>query len=153
MFLPTNSHIFCWMLGNLTWSGFSPGGTHVYSSNAHPESSSECWLGIWRGISTVPEPAWFPSAEFVVPPLPNVDPVPLRLLGFALSIELFRAFPLALEVPDVVGEDPPGVSEPGGWTKLGWAPADITRGSMKPADEEEAWWSSFGHLQFRQTFL
>ena len=64
-------------------------------------------------MSTVPAPG-FPSVEFPVPPLPTVDPVPLRLLGFALSIELFRAFPFALDVPEVVGEEPPGVSDPGG---------------------------------------
>ena len=29
----------------LTWSGFSPGGTQVYSSKAHPESSSE-WANV-----------------------------------------------------------------------------------------------------------
>ena len=32
----------------LTWSGLSPGGTQVYSSKAHPESSSE-WAKVCRG--------------------------------------------------------------------------------------------------------
>lgn len=27
---------------DLTWSGLRPGGTHVYSSSAQPESSSDC---------------------------------------------------------------------------------------------------------------
>jgi hypothetical protein len=28
-------------MGLITWSGFNPGGTHVYSSRAQPESSSD----------------------------------------------------------------------------------------------------------------
>lgn len=34
------------LLSLSTWSGRSPGGTHVYSSRAHPESSSD-WECLW----------------------------------------------------------------------------------------------------------
>ena len=45
-----------WCPTTPTWSGLRPGGTHVYSSRAHPESSS-LWLCLARSVCPPPPPA------------------------------------------------------------------------------------------------
>ena len=45
------------LIWSLTWSGLRPGGTQVYSSRAHPESSSECEC---RWLMSPPGAAWPP---------------------------------------------------------------------------------------------
>lgn len=69
------------IMGCRTWSGRRPGGTHVYSSKAHPESSSDCeclcgsvgcpyWTPLPRSLSVGSRPTATPGA---LPPPPPDD--------------------------------------------------------------------------------
>ena len=126
----------------LTWSGFSPGGTQVYSSRAHPESSSE-----WANVCRVPGGgAWPPFDVFALgtwaPLLALFIPAPWLDVVW-LSIELF-SWPFSWC-----------------WPAFSWSAAaaamtaDVAAASgsepVKPLNEEL--WSSLGHLQFLHTCL
>ena len=120
------------ILASLTWSGFNPGGTQVYSSSAHPESSSE-WANVCLGG------AWPPFDElFAVGTLLFIF---CWLLFCWLSMELLSCVPF--------------------WWAAAAAAAAAAIVAAAKGSEPPPWvnplkaelWSSLGHLQFLQTCL
>lgn len=110
----------------LTWSGFKPGGTQVYSSRAHPESSSE-WASVCLGGTWLLLPLDEAGLEVFCPPL---------------SIELLSCVCCGAPAAACCC-----------WAAM-TADVAAANGSTPPVKAlNEALWSSFGHLQFLQTCL
>lgn len=113
----------------LTWSGFSPGGTQVYSSRAQPESSSE-----WANVC------------LVAPLATEVVVAPLGTLLLVWTLFEFGALFWATAAP------PPLSMELLSWAAMA-ADVAAANGSEPVNPLKELLWSSLGHLQLLQTCL